>query len=211
MGFFKRESKEDAIRKELGEDLQMLSEQIGALQGDLRGKNAELEELRAKATQAQQQDATEDQAHSRKKVEELTEQSKQREAALAAAQARLHELESQVAQASAGAQPPTAAAQPAEVAPQANEQPGQTVQPSGTPGLAVGSTAYVAQAGGLPLRLRSSPGLAPDSVVGKLPPGTQMTLLGGPEDKDGYTWWHIRTADSREGWVAGQDLRSQPE
>lgn len=210
MNIFNRESKEDSIRKELGEDLQKMSEQIGALQTELRGKNTELEELRNKAAQTQQQGASADTEHDQK-IKDLTAESQQRAQALALAQARLHELEAKLAQATAGAQPPTAAAQPAETAPQANEQPGQAAQPSGTPGLAVGSTAYVAQAGGLPLRLRSSPGLAHDSVIGKLPPGTQMTLLSGPENKDGYTWWHVRTADGHEGWVAGQDLRSQPE
>jgi SH3-like domain-containing protein len=38
-----------------------------------------------------------------------------------------------------------------------------------------------------------------------------MTLLEGPESRDNHTWWRIRTTDGREGWVAGEDLRAQPD
>jgi ABC-type transporter Mla subunit MlaD len=77
-------------------------------------------------------------------------------------------------------------------------------------GLSVGGTAYVQQAGGKNLRLRDAAGLESNAFAG-LPPGTQMTLLAGPVEKDGYPWWHIRTADGREGWVAGTELVTHPE
>lgn len=211
MGFFNRDNKVDEVRKELGADLQKLSEQIGTLHQELRAKNAALEEAQKNAAQAQQQvsqttaqtsqDKMADALKHSSQVQQLNEQASQRSAELAQTQAKLTELQAQLAQAQAGAIPPTASVQPEHAA----------AQVSGTVGLHIGGTAYVAQAGGLPLRLRSAPGLAPDSVIGKLPPGTQMTLLGGPEDHDGYTWWHIRASDGHEGWVAGQDLRTQPE
>jgi uncharacterized protein YgiM (DUF1202 family) len=68
----------------------------------------------------------------------------------------------------------------------------------------------VTREGGLPLRLRTGAGLEHD-VRDRLQPGTQMTLLEGPKEADNYSWWHIRTTDGREGWVAGQDLRTQPD
>jgi multidrug efflux pump subunit AcrA (membrane-fusion protein) len=79
-----------------------------------------------------------------------------------------------------------------------------------TGGLSVGMTAYVAQTGGKTLRLRYSPGLESEVLDG-LEPGSSMTILGGPQHVDGYTWWNIRTPDNQEGWVAGQELRTQPE
>jgi hypothetical protein len=77
-------------------------------------------------------------------------------------------------------------------------------------GIAVGGTAYVTRAGGMALRMRSGAGLNHD-VVDRLAPGTQMTLLEGPQQADNHAWWRIRTTDGREGWVAGEELRSQPD
>lgn len=207
-------NKEDAIRKSMGADLQNLSEQIGKLRAELATKNAEIDKLHT-ATQAQQAAAQVQPAATQAQPAATTQgtstEMMQRNFELQQTQARLHELEKQLAAATAGAQPPTAAAQPAETAPATGAAPGQQVVSSGAPGLTAGSTAYVAQAGGLPLRLRSQPGLHKDSVIDKLQPGTQMSLLDGPQQHDGHSWWHIRASDGREGWVAGEDLRTQPE
>jgi len=77
-------------------------------------------------------------------------------------------------------------------------------------GLAAGVTAYVQKAGGKNLRLRDKPGLDSNAFAG-LAPGTSMTLLDGPVQDDGYPWWHIRTSDGREGWVAGTELVTTPQ
>jgi TolA-binding protein len=188
--------KEDSVRKELSEDLQNLSEQIGQLRQELNQRNAEIERMKQQENQARTRDQQQDSEQARKFQE---------------AQARVRALEAQIAQAESYPQPPTAAAQPSQTTPQPNELPGQAVTATSSNGLRAGITAYVAQAGGLPLRLRSRPGLAKDTVLDKLPPGTQMTLLEGPQQADGYSWWHIRTTDGREGWVAGEDLRTRPE
>src|SRR5262249_58448474 len=87
---------------------------------------------------------------------------------------------------------------------------GVSLGASGAGGLAPGATAWVTQAGGLPLRLRSGPGLD-QGVIDRLQPGSKMTLQDGPRQADGHAWWHIRTDDGKEGWVAGEDLRSQPD
>jgi hypothetical protein len=79
-----------------------------------------------------------------------------------------------------------------------------------TGGLSVGATAYVQKAGGKNLRLRDAAGLE-SNAFDALHPGTQLTLLAGPVDKDGYAWWHIRAADGREGWVAGSELVTHQE
>jgi|GEM_PF-471351 len=81
---------------------------------------------------------------------------------------------------------------------------------SASGGLTIGSTAFVRQTGGKNLRLRNGPGLNTNAFAG-LPPGTSMTLLEGPIDKDGYPWYRIRTVQGQEGWVAGTELVTQPE
>ncbi|NJK79749.1 MAG: SH3 domain-containing protein [Chloroflexaceae bacterium] len=77
-------------------------------------------------------------------------------------------------------------------------------------GLAAGATAYVRQEGGKNLNRRDNPGIG-TNVLDSLPPGTALTLLEGPVPADNYTWWRIRTNDGREGWVAGEELVTQPE
>jgi uncharacterized protein YgiM (DUF1202 family) len=49
------------------------------------------------------------------------------------------------------------------------------------------------------------------SISAKLPVGTQMKLLEGPQAANGLSWWRVRTIGGREGWVAGEELRLQPD
>ena len=82
--------------------------------------------------------------------------------------------------------------------------------PVASGGLTLGATAYVRKAGGKNLRLHDLAGLE-SHVSDSLHPGTQLTLLVGPVHRDNYPWWRIRTADGREGWVAGTELVTHPE
>lgn len=59
-----------------------------------------------------------------------------------------------------------------------------------------------------PLRMRDQPSLSGDIVV-RLGSGSVLTVLDGPREADGYTWWKVRTEGGREGWVAGNWLRLQ--
>jgi hypothetical protein len=77
-------------------------------------------------------------------------------------------------------------------------------------GMVVGASTWVRQAGGLPLNRRDAPGLG-SHVLDSFPIGTEVTLLEGPRPADGFHWWRVRAADGREGWVAGEDLVTQPE
>jgi uncharacterized protein YgiM (DUF1202 family) len=202
----KKDDANDEAMKKMGEQMQKLSEMIGELQQKLAAKTAEADGLRTQA------------AHS-----------SANEVALKDAQAQMEVLRNQINDLQSQAQKQAAAAQAA--AAQPATQASAPAAPAGTAaghsvgggmkqvlsadepatgGLAAGATAYVTRAGGLALRLRSGPSLN-DSVKGSLPPGTQMTLLDGPRQADGHGWWHIRTADGREGWVAGEDLRTQPD
>jgi len=76
--------------------------------------------------------------------------------------------------------------------------------------LAANCDAWVTRTGGLVLRLRAGAGTS-QSILARLPVGTQMKLLEGPQTAKGLTWWHVRTLGGREGWVAGQELRAQPD
>lgn len=76
--------------------------------------------------------------------------------------------------------------------------------------LAVGGTAWVRKAGGQGLNRRDAPGIN-SNVHDSLAIGTQLTVLEGPARADGYTWWRVRASDGREGWVAGEELVTQPE
>jgi uncharacterized protein YhaN len=203
--------------KKVGEDMQKLSEQIGALQQKLAAKTSEADSLRTQAAQGAGasvalQDAEAQMEVLRNQLKEMSAQSAKSassSAELDAARAQIQALQSQLStlQQSAsnrvsdgisiGGKTGASSSNVAATAPIAG-------------GLAAGSSAWVTRAGGLPLRLRSGPGLS-EKVLDRLQPGTQMTLKEGPQQADGHGWWHIRTTDGREGWVAGEDLRTQPD
>lgn len=50
------------------------------------------------------------------------------------------------------------------------------------------------------LNLREAPSIHA-AVLRKLQPGDTVTILEGPVEADGYTWWRMRTADGLEGWA----------
>ena len=54
------------------------------------------------------------------------------------------------------------------------------------------------------LNLRDEAGLG-GGVVDVLPSGTTATVVGGPENVDGYDWYQVET-DAGSGWVAGDYL-----
>ena len=186
---------QDENMKEIGKNMQNLSEQIGTLQQQLAERNTQVEQLQQRLNSAESQ----------------TNQSDQAAKQLQAAQAQVQTLQQQIAQLQAQISQQAAPGQKSGSAWAQEAAPAQQTAPAGGTTLSVGSSAWVTQAGGLPLRLRSQPGLAKDTVIDRLPPGTQMTLLEGPQPHDNHLWWRIRTTDGREGWVAGEDLRTQPD
>jgi seryl-tRNA synthetase len=80
----------------------------------------------------------------------------------------------------------------------------------GSTELKVGGNAWVRRAGGQGLNRRDAPGLN-SNVLDSFAIGTQLALLEGPTPADNYTWWRVRASDDREGWVAGEELVTQPE
>ena len=185
---------DDDEKRQMAEGMQSMSDQIGALSKQLAEKNAEIERLQgstksassdAAALTAAQQQVDDLQKQLRALQRKVAEDQATREAEAMAADL--------ISKQKADKQAKEVAAAPA---------------PSG--GLAIGGTAYVTRAGGLPLRLRTGAGLNHE-IAGRLQPGTQMQLLEGPQQADNHAWWRIRTSDGREGWVAGEELRMQPD
>jgi len=68
------------------------------------------------------------------------------------------------------------------------------------PVLQIQGAAQVVNLSGGPLRLRAGAGVK-QKVVGRLPEGTEVKLLEGPVEADGYTWWRVEAGES-SGWVA---------
>jgi uncharacterized protein YhaN len=197
--------------KQVGEDMQKLSEQIGALQQKLAAKTSEADSLRTQAAQGAGatvalEDAEAQMEVLRNQLKEMQSKPAQNPTASAeldAAHAQIQALQSQLStlQHSAGSKS-------GEGVSLGTKSVGASSGAAG--GLAAGVSAWVTRAGGLPLRLRSGPSLH-DSVIDRLQPGSQMTLQDGPQQADGHAWWHIRTEDGKQGWVAGEDLRTQPD
>jgi hypothetical protein len=66
--------------------------------------------------------------------------------------------------------------------------------------LTVGGIATVNTTEGDTLNVRLGPG-TDFEILTRLEDGDRVTLLEGPRDAGGFTWWKIRTATGIEGWV----------
>jgi|GEM_PF-1487402 len=69
--------------------------------------------------------------------------------------------------------------------------------------IAIGDTVQVIDGD---LNLRDAPGLDSE-VIDVMPDGTQLTVVDGPEDADGYTWFQVESDEFGSGWAAGQFLQ----
>lgn len=224
------ENKESTTEAELGKTIRNLTDQIAALQQQLADSKKQIEQaneqaqeaqakqqMAEKSSQAQGESVTATQGVLRdtqaqvskleKQLGELAQAKQQAEAAAAAAQAQAAQA-AQAQTAPAATQDAPAQSQPASGGGSVLAAP--TADAGAVGGLAAGGTAWVQRAGGKNLRLRNAPGLNSE-VLGAISPGTQLSLHEGPQDVDGYSWWHITTQDGREGWVAGEELVTHPE
>jgi hypothetical protein len=190
-----------------------LSEQIAQLQQQLTQKNSQIENLQKDVAEARSEGTAQTSASNK--------QLRDAQAQVQALKKQLDELKAQQAAAATaapagggktGAAAGGLASGAGRSAAGGSDRSGGEVAeaPAKTGGLAPGGTAWVTRAGGLPLRLRSGPSLE-GKILDRLQPGTRLTLIEGPRQADGHAWWHIRTDDDRVGWVAGEELRTQPD
>jgi regulator of replication initiation timing len=191
----KDDNKDDDKKADEGvsQAMRQMSDQIAAMQKTINERDATIAELRKQLGTSQADDKADD-----AKIAELQKQLAAAQADDKADDAKVKSLESQIAQlrASAAAAASKAAATPQTPAPQK--------------GLHLGGAAWVRNAGGKTLRRRAAPGLNSEILDG-IEPGTMVALQGGPEKLDNYTWWEVMVSDGRRGWVAGEELVSNPE
>lgn len=94
----------------------------------------------------------------------------------------------------------TVTATPASASPTAAPTP--TPAPTRPPTMRVGGQARVVNVGDSTLRAREEPGLTTSSrIVARFPDGSQVTVVEGPQEADGLTWWRVSGAEG-EGWSA---------
>lgn len=76
-----------------------------------------------------------------------------------------------------------------------------TAPPTATPvpTLAIGVRVRAVNLSGAPLRARVAPGLT--RIVARIPEGSVATIIEGPVQADGYTWWRLQ-AEQGSGWCA---------
>jgi hypothetical protein len=72
-----------------------------------------------------------------------------------------------------------------------------------------GALVIVQGTGGAGLNLRQQP-TTYAKVVGSAREGTVLTVLEGPQEADGYTWWMLRTPSGTEGWGVANYLALKP-
>jgi uncharacterized protein YgiM (DUF1202 family) len=80
-----------------------------------------------------------------------------------------------------------------------------TVEPTPITEIGPGATVVVKGTAGAGLNLRQQPSTYA-RVVGSYNEGTELTVLDGPREADGYVWWQLRAKDGKEGWGAANWL-----
>lgn len=72
--------------------------------------------------------------------------------------------------------------------------------PSPVPSLYVGGAALIVNVGQSPLRARSEPGTG-QPVQARFPENSEVLIVEGPVEADGYTWWRVE-GNGSSGWSA---------
>ena len=74
--------------------------------------------------------------------------------------------------------------------------------------IAIGETVIVADVGADELNVRDSAGVIDTTIVFRAPEGTRFTIVDGPRQSDGLTWWLIQDPfdSTRRGWAASNYL-----
>ena len=77
--------------------------------------------------------------------------------------------------------------------------------------IAIGETVIVSDVGVQELNVRDSAGVIDTTIIFRAPEGTQFTVVDGPRQGDGLTWWQIQDPfdPNRRGWAASNYLIPQ--
>jgi hypothetical protein len=74
--------------------------------------------------------------------------------------------------------------------------------------IVIGSTVQVVGTDGVALRARAQPSRE-SAVLIRFAEGTRLTIVDGPQEAEGLTWWQVR-GDAGEGWCASDFLQVIP-
>ncbi|MCX7852360.1 MAG: SH3 domain-containing protein [Caldilineales bacterium] len=75
--------------------------------------------------------------------------------------------------------------------------------------FSIGQRVEVFGTEGQGIRFRTGPGLNYITTT-ILQDGVVLTVVGGPEQADGFTWWRLQMDTGAVGWAAGNNLRPAP-
>lgn len=74
--------------------------------------------------------------------------------------------------------------------------------------IEVGKLVIVAGLDGNELNVRDQPGTIQTNILDLVPEGTIMTVVDGPRQADGFTWWQIQSMDQTiKGWAVSNFLQ----
>jgi hypothetical protein len=86
------------------------------------------------------------------------------------------------------------------------EPPTPEITDTPSAAISVGATVVVVNTGGIGVSVREEPSVNA-ALVRIAPEGTQLTVVDGPTEADGYVWWKVHADDgSADGWSAEQFL-----
>ncbi len=92
-------------------------------------------------------------------------------------------------------------------APQPTTPPPTATSPPASGGrFSTGQTVVVTGTGKDRLAFREGPGRK-YPIQRTIKDGVKLTVIGGPKEADGYTWWHLRTPKGYEGWAVEDYLK----
>ncbi len=73
--------------------------------------------------------------------------------------------------------------------------------------LSVGVRVSVINVGDQELNVRNVPGVNGSQVLFRVPQGTEFSIIDGPQQADGFTWWQIQDATTAQrGWAVANYL-----
>jgi hypothetical protein len=75
--------------------------------------------------------------------------------------------------------------------------------------IAPGATVLIQGTAAKGLNLRAQP-TTKGAIVVTVKEGDALTVVEGPQQADGFTWWKLRTTDNKEGWGAADWLVLKP-
>ncbi|CAA9528007.1 MAG: hypothetical protein AVDCRST_MAG73-679 [uncultured Thermomicrobiales bacterium] len=102
-------------------------------------------------------------------------------------------------------QPPPASVPPTTAG--GADEPDETAEPEETDaGFAVDAVVYTTDG----VNFRNAPSTAEGTLITELPVGTQLTVIGAPEEGADLTWYPVVAEDGTQGYVAEQFLSADP-